>query len=86
MAKSEDGIRLLRNLISGGRIVASLDPNMLQRLGKALDSGVQAQAAEEKPPSVFGLMRRLLSADSLRGLSFMTHILTQLGRATRKPA
>lgn len=86
MAKSEDGIRLMRNMIAAGRILASIDPNMLQRLGKALDYSAQAHAAEEKPPSLLGLFLRLRAEDSRRGLSFMTHMLTELGRATRNPS
>ncbi len=83
MAKSEDGVNLIRNMIAGGRIIASIDPNMMQRLGKVMDYSTQAQALEKKPPSVFRLLARLFSADALRGLSFMTHLLTQLGRAMR---
>ncbi len=83
MAKSEEGVALLRNMIAAGRIVASIDSNMLQRLGKALEYSSQAHAAEEKPPSLLSLFLRLRAEDSRRGLSFMTHMLTELGRATR---
>jgi uncharacterized protein YjgD (DUF1641 family) len=83
MMKSEEGVRLLRNMIAAGRILASIDPDMLQRMGKALDYSSQAHAQEEKPPSLIGLFLRLRSEDSRRGLSFMTHMLTELGRATR---
>lgn len=83
MAKSEEGIALLRNVIAAGRIFASIDPNMMQRLGKALEYSSEAHAVEEKPPSLLTLFLRLRGEDSRRGLSFMTHMLTELGRATR---
>jgi uncharacterized protein YjgD (DUF1641 family) len=83
MMKTDEGVRLLRNLIAAGRILASIDPDVLQRVGKALDNSSQAHAQEEKPPSLIGLFLRLRSEDSRRGLSFMTHMLTELGRATR---
>ncbi len=82
-AKSEEGIRLLRNIIAMGRIVSAIDPDMLQRMGRAMDHGADAHKKEEKPPSLFGLFWRLRAADTRRGLSFMTHMLTELARAMR---
>ena len=84
MAKSEEGIRLLRNLLALGRILSSIDPEVLQRFGKALDYSAEAHREEEKPPSLLGLFLRLRTEDSRRGLSFVTHMLTELGRATRE--
>ncbi|HEY4356408.1 MAG TPA: DUF1641 domain-containing protein [Acidobacteriaceae bacterium] len=83
MMKSEDGVRLLRNMIALGRVVASIDPDMLQRLGKALDAGAAAHEKEEKAPGLLEIFRRVRSEDSRRGLSFATHMLSELGRATR---
>lgn len=83
MMKSEEGIRLARNLLAAGRIVAAVDPDMLQRLGKALDHTARSHAEEEKPPSLFGLFRRLRSEDSRRGLSVITRMISELGRASR---
>lgn len=84
IASTEEGIRLLRNLLALGRILASIDPEVLQRLGKALDYSAQAHAAEEKAPGLISLFLRLRSEDGRRGLSFVTHLLTELGRATRE--
>jgi uncharacterized protein YjgD (DUF1641 family) len=77
-----EGIAALRNLISMGRVLASLDPATLDHLAKALDGAARQKEAEEKPPSLWRLFRRVASEDGRRGLSFATTILTGLGRST----
>lgn len=82
-AKKPEAINGLRNLIAMGRILGSLDPETLNHLAKALDGTTQKKEAEGKPPSLWQLFRRVASEDGRRGLSFVTTILTGLGRATR---
>ncbi len=75
-------IAALRNLISLGRVLASLNPETLDHLAKALDGAAQQKEAEQKPPSLWQLFRRVTSEDGRRGLSFVTMILTGLGRSS----
>lgn len=82
-AKKPESIAALRNLIALGRVLGSLDPETLDHLAKALDGAAQQKKAEQKPPSLWQLFRRVASDDGRRGLSFVTTILTGLGRATR---
>lgn len=81
-AKKPESIHALRNLISLGRVLGSLDPETLDHLAKALDGAARQKEAEQKPPSLWQLVRRVASEDGRRGLSFVTTLLTGLGRAT----
>lgn len=83
-AKRPEAINALRNLISLGRVLGSLDPTTLDHLGKALDGAAREKEKKEKPPSLWQLFRRVASEDGRRGLSFVTTMLTGLGRATRQ--
>lgn len=74
-------IAALRNLISMGRIVAALNPDTLDHLARALEGAAQQKESGAKPPSLLQLFRRAKSEDGRRGLSFMTTILTGLGRS-----
>ena len=82
-ANTPEGISATRNLISMGRILASLDPGTLDHLAKALDGAARQKEAEKRPPSLWQLFRRVTSDDGRRGISFVTTILTGLGRSTK---
>jgi len=82
-ANTPESISAMRNLISMGRILASLDPGTLDHLAKALDGAARQKEAEEKPPSLWQLFRRVTSDDGRRGISFVTTLLTGLGRSTK---
>lgn len=82
-ANTPEGISAVRNLISMGRILASLDPGTLDHLAKALDGAARQKEAEEKPPSLWRLFRRATSDDGRRGISFVTTLLAGLGRSTK---
>lgn len=82
-ANTPESISAVRNLIAIGRILASLNPSTLDHLAKALDGAVRQKKAEEKPPSFWRLFRRITSEDGRRGISFVTTVLTGLGRSTK---
>jgi uncharacterized protein YjgD (DUF1641 family) len=83
-ANTPEGIAAIRNLIAMGKVLASLDPETLDHLARALDGAARQKEAEEKPPSLWQLFRRVASNDGRRGLSFATTILTGLGRSTKR--
>jgi uncharacterized protein YjgD (DUF1641 family) len=83
-ANTPESISALRNVISMGRVLASLDPSTLDHLAKALDGAARRKEAEEKPPSLWRLFRRVTSEDGRRALSFVITILTGLGRSTSR--
>lgn len=79
LPESIDGIR---NLIALGRIAAALDPDMLHRLAKALDQGMQGPKPDGETPSLFRIMRQATSPAGKRGLSFAVQLLVAMGTAT----
>lgn len=83
-ANLPESVAAIRNAMAGARLLGSVDPDMLQRLAQAMEGAATEHKREEKPPSLWQLFRRATSADARRGLSYMTHVLTALGRATRR--
>jgi uncharacterized protein YjgD (DUF1641 family) len=85
-ANSPDGINVIRNLIALSRIIASIDPEMLYKVSRALDRNPpRVRTAEEKPPSLLSLFRQFRAEDTRRGLAYGLDLLAVLGAATREP-
>jgi uncharacterized protein YjgD (DUF1641 family) len=72
----------IRNLIALGRIASALDPEVLHRLAKAMDQGMQGPHPDGSTPSLFRIMRQATSPAGKRGLSFAVQLLVALGTAT----
>ena len=77
-----ESINGIRNLIALGRIAAALDPEMLHRLAKALDQGMQGPQPDGDTPSMFRILRQATSPAGKRGLSFAVQMLVAIGTAT----
>jgi uncharacterized protein YjgD (DUF1641 family) len=82
-ASEPGGITGIRNLLTAAKILAELDPEVLDHVSKAMASATEEHKREQKPPSLFELAKRATSEDSRRGLSFMTLILSSLGRSLK---
>lgn len=81
-----ESVAAIRNGIALARLLGSIDPDMLQRLARGMEHAQQEHKREEgRPPSLWRLFRRSTSPNARRGLSFLTHLLITLGRATRSP-
>lgn len=83
-AKLPEGVAGLRNGIALLKILMALDPEVLDCLSESLRVAAAQHRAESKPPSLFALARRATSEDSRRGLSFMTLLLSGVGRALKR--
>ncbi len=77
-----ESINAVRNFIALGRIVAAIDPDVLHRLAKAMDQGMQGPQPDGPTPSIFRIMRQATSPAGKRGLSFAVQLLVALGTAT----
>ncbi len=77
-----ESINGIRNLIALGRIAAALDPEMLHRLAKAMDQGMQGPQPDGETPSMFRILRQATSPAGKRGLSFAVQMLVAIGAAT----
>jgi uncharacterized protein YjgD (DUF1641 family) len=82
-ASQPEGVVGIRNLLTAAKILTELDPEVLDHVSKAMASATEEHKREQKPPSLFQLARRATSEDSRRGLSFMTLILSSLGKSLK---
>lgn len=82
-ANMPESVAAIRNAMAGARLLGAIDPDMLQRLAQGMEHATAEHKAEAKPPSLWTLFRRSTCPDARRGLSFLTLLLTSLGRATR---
>src|SRR3984957_20100362 len=73
-------IRGIRNLLFWRRILGSIEPEWFQGIFQAIPEGIAQATAEHKPVGLFGLLRRLSSKDSLRGLAAAVDFLQAFGR------
>jgi uncharacterized protein YjgD (DUF1641 family) len=82
-ASQPEGITGIRNLLTAAKILTELDPEVLDHVSKAMARATEEHKREQKPPSLFQLAKRANSEDSRRGLSFMTMVLSSLGRSLK---
>ena len=80
-AKLPGGIAAIRNLLNAAKILTELDPETLENFTRAISTAAVQHQAEQKPPSLWQLAKRATSADSRRGLSFMTLVLGAIGKS-----
>lgn len=79
--KTPEAIRAIRNLLFWRQILGSIEPDWFKGIFKAIPEGIaEATAEKEKPIGLLGLLRRLMSKDSLRGLAAATDFLQAFGR------
>jgi uncharacterized protein YjgD (DUF1641 family) len=80
-AKTPEAIRAIRNLLFWRRILGSIEPELFQGIFQAIPEGIaQATAERDRPVRIFGLLRRAMSRDSLRGLAAALDFLQAFGR------
>src|SRR6201993_5204851 len=80
-AKTPEAIRAIRNLLFWRRILGSIEPEWFKGIFQAIPEGIaEATAERQKPIGLFGLIRRLTSQDSLRGLAAAVDFLQAFGR------
>ena len=82
-AKTPEGIAAIRNLLATVKLLGQLDPEILDNLSLVLSKATAEHQAEQRPPSLWQLFRRSTSADSRRGLSFLTLLLAGLGKSLK---
>jgi uncharacterized protein YjgD (DUF1641 family) len=82
-ASQPEGVTGIRNLLTAAKILTELDPEVLDHISKAMASATEEHKREQKPPSLFQLAKRATNEDSRRGLSFMTLILSSLGKSLK---
>lgn len=79
LAAQPEAVRALRNLLVLGKLLGSIDPEILHRLTGDLPAAAN-QIPNEEPPSLFGIFRRMSSKDSRRALAAAVNILESVGK------
>ena len=82
-ARLPEGVAGIRNLLTAAKILTELDPEVLDHISRVMASATEEHKREQTPPSLFQLAKRATSEDSRRGLSFLTLILSSLGRSLK---
>jgi hypothetical protein len=82
-ARTPEGKDGLLNLIEIGKVLVSLDPQVMDKFSRAMEQAAVQHQHESSPPSAWQLFRRATSEDGRRGLSFVTFLLTSLGRSLK---
>jgi uncharacterized protein YjgD (DUF1641 family) len=82
-ARLPEGVASIRNLLTAAKILTELDPEVVDQLSKAMATATQEHKREQKPPSLWQIAKRATSEDGRRGLSFMTLLLSGLGRSLK---
>lgn len=78
-----ESVTALRNLILLGKVLGSMNPEILHAVLEGIPQ-VTAQAPDAEPPSLFALTRRATSSDARRGLAAAVSVLEVLGRGLAK--
>ncbi len=80
-ASTPEALRAIRNLLFWRRILSNIEPGCFQAIFESIPEGIaMATAPREKPVTVFGLLRRLMTKDSLRAMAAAVDFLESFGR------
>ena len=79
-AAAEPTIRATRNGMILAKMLASIDPDLMQSVASAVTETFGAkQNAPEKPPGIFALLLGFARADQRRGIFLASNLLQNLG-------
>jgi uncharacterized protein YjgD (DUF1641 family) len=80
-ANTPDAIRAIRNLLFWRQVLGRIEPAWFQGIFQAIPDGLaMATAQRDEPLSLWKLLRRAISKDSLRGLAAGIDFLESFGR------
>jgi uncharacterized protein YjgD (DUF1641 family) len=80
-ANTPETIRAIRNLLFWRRILGGIEPEWFKGIFQAIPEGLaQATAERNKPVGLWGILRRIRSKDSLRGMAAAVDFLEAFGR------
>lgn len=78
-AKSEEGIRGLRNAITLAKVLGSINPDLLQGYAHALSEALSRESPVAEPPGLFKLLSQYRSPETRRGIALINNFLKVLG-------
>ncbi len=83
LATAPEAVNALRNLILMGKVLGSINPDVLHAVVEGIPQAT-TQAPGGKPPSLFALGRRVASPDARRGLAAAVAVMELLGQGLAK--
>ncbi len=81
-ANTPEGINTMRNLMVLGKLVGSLNPDVLKDGTHDLTASV-VREVQKPAPGLFGILRRLFRGDLLRGIAISMAALESIGKTAR---
>jgi uncharacterized protein YjgD (DUF1641 family) len=82
-AKSEDGIRALRNAIILGKTLAAINPDFLQAVANATSKTLGCRKPDAQPPGLFTLLAEFRHPEFRRSMELINLFLETLGNELR---
>jgi uncharacterized protein YjgD (DUF1641 family) len=80
-ANTPEAIRAIRNLMFWRQVLGQIEPTWFQGIFEAIPEGLAAATAQrDEPLSMWKLLRRAVSKDSLRGFAAAIDFLESFGR------
>lgn len=81
-AKTPEAIRATRNIVIMGKILGSIDPELLKKIAVAIPDVLvgEAKAQETEPPGFWEALHILRSKNLRRGLAVVNNLLEALGK------
>ena len=85
-AKSEEGVRALRNAIILGKMLGSINPEVLQCVASAVDETLGCiDKPVVEPPGLFALLSEFRHKELRRSMELMNRFLEALGNQLKTP-
>ena len=78
--KTPEAIIATRNALILGKLVSTLEPELLENLAKAVPNSL-AEAKKQKPLTLWQLFKTMCSQDTRRALSAMAGVLKSFGKS-----
>jgi len=80
-ASTPEALRAIRNLLFWRRVLGSIEPDRFQAIFEAIPEGINHATAHRKERiTLFGLLRQLMSRESLRAMASAVDFLQCFGR------
>jgi uncharacterized protein YjgD (DUF1641 family) len=79
-ANTPEAIRMIRNGLLLGKMLGSIEPELLGHLVDSVPAGLAQAAKRTESPGLFSLVQKLSSRDSRRGLAAAAEILEAFGK------
>src|SRR5712672_152869 len=82
--KTPEAIIAARNLLILSKVVFTLEPELLENIAQAVPNSL-TQARDQKPLSIWQMLKKMCSQDTRRALSAMLGVIESFGKSLSTP-